>query len=66
LADGYEVGCIEEVAGGDLVANGPLANRTLLARQHCAFCLRQAHGGLPRCEFGIQCVLVILRPPRLP
>ena len=43
LADGHEVGRIEELADGDLVAHGPLADGPLLARQHGAFFLGQAH-----------------------
>ena len=47
LADGHEIGRIEEVADGDLVAHGPLAHGPLLARQHGAFFLGQAHADLP-------------------
>ena len=47
LADGHEIGRIEEFADGDLMANGPLADRPLLASEHSAFFIGQAHGSLP-------------------
>ena len=46
LADGHEVGRIEELADGDLVTHGPLAHGPQLARQHGPLFLGQAHGDL--------------------
>ena len=37
LADRHEIGRVEKVADGDLVADGPLPRGPLLARQHARF-----------------------------
>ena len=47
LADRHEIGRVEELADRDLMADGPLAGRAVLARQHGLFFVAQSHPERP-------------------